>query len=312
MKKLFLAFSGALFTLMCSAQTDVPPYSGGPNPGGSMLTFSSGGPSTFIQESWGLNIAGDNLHPVKIPYASFSIGYSSDNQDFGLGNLYVKGNVGIGTITPQAAVDISGNLILRNYSNVKDGGSSIHFTSYGDTTIPGPKIRSALVFAGTPATTVTKLVLSSYAGGYKNELTLYNGMVGIGTSNPQEALSVNGNIRSKQVKVETANWPDYVFDEPTKIGSLKSVKKYIAKHGRLSEVPSEIDIARNGQNLGEVNKILLKKIEELTVYLIQKDEELGRIRYQLLHDLREIALIKKAMCRANFQPAKRKAPVSCR
>jgi len=69
MKKLFLTLSGALLTLMCLAQTNIPPYSGGPYPGGSLLTFSSGGggPATFIQEGWGLNIGGDNLHPVKIP-----------------------------------------------------------------------------------------------------------------------------------------------------------------------------------------------------------------------------------------------------
>lgn len=98
------------------------------------------------------------------------------------------------------------------------------------------------------------------------------GYIGIGTAAPKETLSVNGNIRSKQIKVETANWPDYVFKKDYQMPSLKEVKAYIDQNQHLPEVPSEEQITKEGLNLGEMNKLLLKKVEELTLYLIEKDK----------------------------------------
>lgn len=207
MKKLFLTLSGALFTLMCSAQTDVPPYAAGPYPGGSLLTFSSGGATMFIQEGWGLNIGGDNLHPVKVPAASLAVGYDSANQDFGIGNLFVKGNVGIGTLSPK------------------------------------------------------------------------------------EALSVNGNIRCRQVKVETANWPDYVFRPTYVLTPLSELRAFIEANHHLPDVPTEGEIERSGQNLGEMNKVLLKKIEDLTLYLLEKNDQDEKLELRLLAQQKAIDLL---------------------
>ncbi|MGF7077000.1 hypothetical protein [Mucilaginibacter sp. 3215] len=100
-----------------------------------------------------------------------------------------------------------------------------------------------------------------------------SGNVGIGTNTPREALSVNGSIRAKQIKVETANWPDYVFKPAYQLPSLTEVKAYIDQNQHLPEIPSEQEIATNGQNLGEMNKLLIKKVEELTLYLIEKDRK---------------------------------------
>lgn len=183
------------------------------------------------------------------------------------------GRVGIGTTSPQSSLDINGNLILRDYSNAPHHGSAIEFTSYGDTTYPGPKIRGSLLFAQA-SNSQSQLILSSYNGlngGYKNEITIWNGMVGIGTSTPQEALSVNGNIRSKQIKVEIANWPDFVFDKDYKLPSLKTINKFILTFHHLPEVPGKAQILKEGLDLGEMNRILLQKIEELTIYAVKKD-----------------------------------------
>ena len=100
-----------------------------------------------------------------------------------------------------------------------------------------------------------------------------SGNVGIGTTTPKETLSVNGNIRAKQVKVESANWPDYVFQKDYQLPSLQEVKAYIDQNQHLPEIPSEQEITKNGLNLGEMNKLLMKKVEELTLYLIEKDKE---------------------------------------
>jgi|GEM_PF-889305 len=99
-----------------------------------------------------------------------------------------------------------------------------------------------------------------------------SGNVGIGTNTPREALSVNGNIRAKQIKVEIVNWPDYVFKPGHHLPSLTEVQAYIDQNQHLPEIPSEQEIAKDGLNLGEMNKLLLKKIEELTLYLIDKEK----------------------------------------
>src|SRR5690606_16583242 len=54
-----------------------------------------------------------------------------------------------------------------------------------------------------------------------------NGNVGIGTETPREKLSVNGKIRAKEIKVETANWPDYVFEENYRFPNLKETEHFI-------------------------------------------------------------------------------------
>ena len=103
---------------------------------------------------------------------------------------------------------------------------------------------------------------------------LPNGYVGVGTVAPKEMLSVNGNIRAKQIKVETTNWPDYVFSENYQLPSLKETEKFIQTNGHLPEVPKASEIEQNGVDLGELNKILLKKMEEMTLYMIDKDKRI--------------------------------------
>ncbi|WP_205940963.1 hypothetical protein [Pedobacter yonginense] len=112
----------------------------------------------------------------------------------------------------------------------------------------------------------------------------YTGNVGIGTTTPKEKLSVNGNIRAKEVKVETANWPDYVFEDGYKVSSLQQLETYIKTNKHLPEIPSAKEAETNGIDVGEMNKKLLQKVEELTLYLIQKDKEMVELKNQFLKE----------------------------
>jgi len=107
--------------------------------------------------------------------------------------------------------------------------------------------------------------------------------IGIGTLDPRERLSVNGNIRAHEIKVETANWPDYVFKPDYQMRSLDELKTFIDNYHHLPEIPSEDDVAKNGIALGEMNKLLLKKVEELTLYLIEKDKKEKNLEARLQH-----------------------------
>jgi len=100
-----------------------------------------------------------------------------------------------------------------------------------------------------------------------------SGNVGIGTLDPKERLSVNGKIRAHEIKVETANWPDYVFAKDYRLPSLRETEKHIKEKGHLPGIPSAEEVKANGVNLGEMNTKLLKKIEELTLHLIEQNKQ---------------------------------------
>jgi len=106
---------------------------------------------------------------------------------------------------------------------------------------------------------------------------LPNGNVGIGTTDPTYRLSVNGNIRSKEVVVES-NWADYVFAKDYKLSSLEEVEKFIQLHKHLPNIPAAEEIEKNGLHVGDVQKRMMEKIEELTLYVIGLKKELAEMK----------------------------------
>ncbi len=104
-------------------------------------------------------------------------------------------------------------------------------------------------------------------------LIINAGNVGIGKTNPQNKLDVNGTIHSKSVLIDLNGWSDYVFKKEYRLPSLTEVKTYIDQHQHLPEIPSEREMVKNGLDVSEMNKLLMKKVEELTLYLIEKDQQ---------------------------------------
>jgi hypothetical protein len=104
-----------------------------------------------------------------------------------------------------------------------------------------------------------------------------NGNVGIGTTNPTYKLSVNGNVRSKEVVVETG-WADFVFDKKYVLPSLNEVEKYIKANNHLPNIPSAEEIQTNGLKVGEIQTKMMQKIEELTLYVIELKKEIDLLK----------------------------------
>ena len=111
---------------------------------------------------------------------------------------------------------------------------------------------------------------------------LGDGSVGIGTTATHNyALAVNGTIGTKKVKVTTTGWPDYVFDKTYTLPSLQSVETYIAQNKHLPDVPSAATVAKDGLDLGDNQAVLLKKIEELTLYMIEMQKKNEQLQKQI-------------------------------
>jgi hypothetical protein len=110
------------------------------------------------------------------------------------------------------------------------------------------------------------------------------GNVGIGTTNPPAAykLAVGGKAIAEEIVVKLqANWPDYVFENTYKLPPLLEVERYIRKNKHLPEVPSAQEVKENGLTLGEMNALLLKKVEELTLYMIESQKKVAELQKEV-------------------------------
>ncbi|PRY93813.1 hypothetical protein BY457_1213 [Marinilabilia salmonicolor] len=100
-----------------------------------------------------------------------------------------------------------------------------------------------------------------------------NGYVGIGTASPDYLLDVNGTIRATEIKV-VAQPADFVFEENYSLRTLKQVEEFIKQNKHLPDIPSANEMEASDVDLAVMNKLLLQKIEELTLYVIQQNQAL--------------------------------------
>lgn len=208
------------------------------------------------------------------------------------------GNVGIGTTSPKTLLDVGKPLnpgdVSAVWARLSEGnttGGGTYLGTVGYNTQPGGTItdltdvKSFAIehsFYGSTNSSINFLRGLGMIGGSisfnTNDNTekmriLYNGNVGIGITHPQNKLDVNGTIHAKSVKVDLNGWADYVFKKDYQLPSLSSVKSYIDQNHHLPEIPSEQEMVKNGFDVSEMNKLLMKKVEELTLYLIEKDQQ---------------------------------------
>jgi len=124
---------------------------------------------------------------------------------------------------------------------------------------------------------------------------LKDGTVGIGTKNTYGyALAVNGTGIFTKVRIKAAGtWPDYVFKKGYELPDLQQLERYIAEHQHLPGIVSEGEVTRNGFDLGDHQAAMLKKVEELTLYLIEENRRLKEQNEKLQDQQRQIDELKR-------------------
>ena len=178
---------------------------------------------------------------------------------------FQTGKVGIGNVTtPQATLHIkayggeNANIMLQTTDNTKD--AAIIFRNTSNTISVGSN--NLMNFAATSYSFTT-------------------GKVGIGCVNDMNdfALAVQGGIVSSKVSViDIDSWPDFVFGNNYKLMNLYELEQFINANQHLPNVPSAEEVSANGIDLGEMNAVLLQKVEELTLHIIELQKQIDELK----------------------------------
>ncbi|MCA9379352.1 hypothetical protein KC640_02900, partial [Candidatus Dojkabacteria bacterium] len=217
-------------------------------------------------------------------------------------NIYYNdGKVGIGTSSPgwkfqmdqpgstsSFLINGDGTGTTNRIFQIGNGtGKTLSFLANGNvgisTTNPSWRLQidtvgsagNAFLVNGDGTGTTSRLFQVSN-GANKSITFLANGKVGIGTLNPPQTLSVNGTVLAKEVLVSTSAsyWPDYVFESDYPLLPITELKSYIQGNKHLPGITSANEIAEAGLSLGNMQQKQMEKIEELTLYIIQQQEQI--------------------------------------
>jgi hypothetical protein len=213
-------------------------------------------------------------------------------------------NVGIGTNTPQAALEIR--------RNAGDGLSKNFLLQLSNTWTPKGLNEPTIMFSNgdvNPANVSYWTLGAKISGnevdknpiafkiGFKapNEadeheffsIDSYQGRVKIGNCNANVdgyKLYVEEGILTEKVKVAVKNsedWYDHVFNQDYKLMPLTDLEKYLSNNKHLPDMPTTSEVTTNGLDLGKTQGLLLKKVEELTLYLIELKKDLDKTKKEL-------------------------------
>lgn len=127
----------------------------------------------------------------------------------------------------------------------------------------------------------------------------FAGTVSVGTPNVKSTLTVNGTITTGKVVVTQTGWPDYVFDSTYSLRPLPAVEEYIKANKHLPDVQSADDVKKNGVELSNSQAMLLKKIEELTLYIIEQNKTITKLSGDLTEQRERILKLEQKLSAKN-------------
>jgi hypothetical protein len=196
--------------------------------------------------------------------------------------------IGIGTSNPQENLHVFGNTLITGLTKTKKlaVGSEPYFPGVISATYLGTNQSNyPLLNIGTyypPTQTQTPIFVVKPNG----DLRLSNG-----TNDIFYVNGANETAYAREIIVDGAIWPDYVFEEKYKLLPLNEVREFIKNNGHLPNVPNAETVSKEGVRLGDMNRVLLEKVEELTLYLLEQDEKI-KLQEERIEKLEEILLNK--------------------
>ncbi|WP_264531669.1 hypothetical protein [Flavobacterium sp. N502540] len=224
------------------------------------LTTWVDGYSSFIQSNGdenGLKISSNTGNKI----------YIGDNND----NVFFPGNnVGFGIDSPQFKVHANGAIVSENNGvQVKLSSNTTNTDGWiGTSSNHG-------LYVGTNKRATNMYLDTSdnvYIGG------VMPGNIKASMRSSYDLFVHNGILTEDYGISPKATWADYVFNDTYKLKTLKEIGEFISVNKHLPNIPSQKSIAENGYNLHEMNIKLLEKIEELTLYTINQQKELDKIK----------------------------------
>lgn len=210
-------------------------------------------------------------------------------------NMFGKLSVGndfAGNDTAQLNVFTSGNSALNIFDQT--GELNYKVEANGKTIIGNQQSapNSALLNVNVAGTSSAAATAFNMFDGYNNKVNFQiksDGKTIIGNktitsgSHTDALLTVNGKIVGKEVVATPNNWgwADFVFSKNYNLPTLKHVEDFYTKHGHLENIPSEKEVMENGIDLAEMNKLLLQKIEESTIYIVELNKQMEAMSKQI-------------------------------
>ena len=193
--------------------------------------------------------------------------------------------VGIGTSTPQARLDVRGEAYFSGPTKVDSRLNAQRLFIGRTPELEGTSL-SVLRTTSTPENLPPLLTLGyvNPSEGAEYHALTFNADGKLVIRNSLEEilqLENDGLLRARRIRIDLEVWSDYVFEEGYELKPLAEVKQFITENGHLPNFPSEKEVIENGVDLGDMNRLLLEKIEELTLYIITQNEDLENLKAEL-------------------------------
>ncbi len=198
-------------------------------------------------------------------------------------NTYGNGDVPLGTApintlvasatqsVPSTSLSIPSNTTAGTYYVLSRADDGTVITESNDNN----NVAASSLVTVTPAPGGSSFWVQVGSGG---NINYPGGNVGINETNPTYKLSVNGNVGAKEYKATLNGWSDYVFADGYALMPLAEIEGYIKANRHLPGIPSEKEVLNDGILLGEMNAMLLAKIEELTLHVIELSKEVDKLK----------------------------------